>query len=115
MYDQDTSERSRSPAGDDATWTDRGQDESTAREKVSEVATTAKQQASTVAGEVRTQAGRVAADVRGQVTDQARQRQQQLAERVRSAGDELRAMAADREQSPARTAVEQLAGRSEQV
>jgi hypothetical protein len=101
MYDQDASERSRSP-GD-------------VREKVADVAETAKHEMGTVAHEVKHQAGRVASDVRSRITHQARQRQDDLADRARQTGQELRAMAADREPSPARTTVEQLANRTEQV
>jgi hypothetical protein len=101
MYDQDASERSRSP-GD-------------VREKVADVADTAKHEMGTVAHEVKHQAGRVASDVRSRVTEEARNRQQDLADRARQTGEELRAMASDREPSPARTTVEQLANRTDQV
>jgi hypothetical protein len=101
MYDQDASERSRAPAS--------------AREKVADVAETAKHELGTVTDEVKHQAGRVASDVRGRITEQARHRQQDLADRARQTGEELRAMASDREPSPARTTVEQLATRTEQV
>jgi len=101
MYDQDASERSRAPAS--------------AREKVADVAETARYEMGTVADEVKHQAGRVASDVRGRLTEQARHRQQDLADRARQTGEELRAMASDREPSPARTTVEQLASRTDQV
>jgi hypothetical protein len=101
MYDQDASERSRAPAG--------------TREKVADVADTAKHEMGTVAHEVKHQAGRVASDVRSRLSEQARHRQQDLADRTRQAGEELRAMTNDREPSPARTAVEQIASRTEQV
>jgi hypothetical protein len=101
MYDQEASERSRSPGS--------------AREKVAEVAETAKHEMGTVADEVKHQAGRVASDVRTRVREQASHGQHELADRLRQGGEELRAMAADRESSPARTTVEQLASRTEQV
>jgi hypothetical protein len=106
MYDQDSSERSRSPG-------DTGHEP--VRERVADVAETAKHEMGHVAHEVKSQAGRVASDLRHQLSDRARSQQHDLADRVRQAGSELREMAADREPSPARTAVEQLAGRSEQV
>jgi hypothetical protein len=107
MYDQNASERSRSP-GDTP-------EKSDTRERVTEVAETARHEAGVVAHEVKHQAGRVASDVRTRLTDEARTRQQDLADRLRQAGEELRAMSADRDPSPARTTVEQLAGRTEQV
>jgi hypothetical protein len=101
MYDQDASERSRAPAS--------------AREKVADVTETAKYEMGTVADDVKHQARRVASDVRGRLSEQARHRQEDLAGRARQTGEELRAMASDREPSPARTAVEQIASRTDQV
>jgi hypothetical protein len=85
------------------------------REKVADVAETAKHEMGVVADEVKHQARQVASDVRSRVSDEAGHRQQQLADRLRRSGEELREMAAGREESPARMTVERLAGRTEQV
>jgi hypothetical protein len=106
MYEQDASERSRSPGGPD---------ESNVRSKVADVAETARHEAGTVADEVKHQAGRVASDLRGQLRHQAQARQEDAAERARHAAIELRDMANGRDPSPARTVVEQLADRSERL
>lgn len=140
MYDHDDAERSRAPAQDPngrtgtqtadrlpsprSTQTQgstqspgsaQTQGQSSMDEKAADVAGVAKEEMGTVAQEVRHQAGRVAADVRTQLGEQARARQSQVADRLRGAGDDLRAMAADRPDSPARTIVEQLADRSSQA
>jgi hypothetical protein len=127
MYDQESAARNRSPADSEA-WpgstatadrpqsTGNGQSTTEAvKEKVGQAADVAKEDAGTVAREVRTQASRVAADVRQKVGDQARTQQENLAGRLRRASDDLREMAGERDDSPARVVVSQLADRSARV
>ncbi len=82
------------------------------REAAKDVAVTAKQEVQSVAAEVGTQAHRVASDARTRLREQATEQQHHLAMRLGTISDELRSMAANHPDTPARTLVDQLADKS---
>lgn len=82
---------------------------------VGAAAQTVKEQATQVMDEVRTQTSSVAHQVRDRVSDEARTQNDRLAEGLRSMASELRQMAGDRPDTPARSVVQRIADGGQQA